>query len=259
MPNVSTGRVEFAQHLHRNRIVGIENRDRVRVQVFEDSPLGLAVIFQRAVPVEVVPADVRDAGRIERDAGQRLPGQIAARNLHDRVRRADGRHLGERAGQHGRRQRAIERRAVFEAVPVAERIERADRCAGFAEDRGQQPCDGRFAVRAGDADDFHLPRRIADQCLAQPAVGDAAVGHDTLRHVENRQRPLANHRDGAATDRGSRMIVAIVVVARDRDVHVARLNLSPIARAARGAKIGRAIAAQLIRQQFAERDSGGCK
>ena len=92
-------------------------------------------------------------------------------------------------------------RTVFAAVPVAERIERAGRGAGRAKDRRQQPGDGRLAVRAGDADDFHLLRWIADQRLAQSAVRDAAVGHDELRHVEHGQRPLADHGGGAALGR----------------------------------------------------------
>ena len=46
--------VQFAQHADRSRVVRVEDCDRIGMQVFENSPLGLAIVFDRAVPVEVV-------------------------------------------------------------------------------------------------------------------------------------------------------------------------------------------------------------
>ena len=55
------------------------------------------------------------------------------------------------------------------------------------------------------------------------------------------------------------VVVAIFLVARDRDEHVARLHLPPITGATGGAEFGVALAAQFAGEQFAEGNSGGCK
>src|SRR4051812_3333509 len=98
-------------------------------------------------------------------------------------------------------------------------------------------------MRAGDADHFQLPRRVADECLAQLAVGNPAVVDDALWYVENWQLPFTDYCGRAAADGFGRIIMTVTFVAIDRDVYVARLNLLPIAGAACYAQIAGAVAA----------------
>ena len=79
---------QVVQNFDRFRVIRIQNRDGVvGSRYFENPSLGLAIVFHRTVQVEVMLADVRNADTIERDAGECLLSQLAARKFHDRVRR----------------------------------------------------------------------------------------------------------------------------------------------------------------------------
>ena len=106
-PIVSAGPFEFGEHPHRGLAVGVEDRDAVGAEVIENAPLGLAVVVERAVPIEVVAADVRDADGVEFHAGERRLNQVAARDFDDRVRESVGGHLAEPAGEHRRRKLGV--------------------------------------------------------------------------------------------------------------------------------------------------------
>ena len=108
-------------------------------------------------------------------------------------------------------------------------------------------------MRAGNANHFQLPSRIADECLAKLAIHNAAIRNDTLRHIEHRQLTLADDRNRAAARSLRCVIVTVFVRAGDRDVHVARSNFSPIARATGRTNIGWTDSANAARQKLAER------
>jgi hypothetical protein len=107
-------------------------------------------------------------------------------------------------------------------------------------------------MRAGDADQFQVLRRISDHALAQPGVGGTAIVYDELRDVKYRQLAFTNDGDGAALDSLGGMIVAIIVGLGNRDKHVARPDMMPMACAAGGADMRRADDANVADQQIAK-------
>ena len=108
-------------------------------------------------------------------------------------------------------------------------------------------------MRAGDANHLQLPGRIADECLAKLAIHDAAIRNDALRHIEYRQLTFADDRDRAAARSFRCVVVTIFVRTGDRDINVARSNLSPITRATGRTNIRWSNAVNAARQKLAER------
>jgi hypothetical protein len=68
--------------------------------------------------------------------------------------------------------------------------------------------------------------------LADASIDDAAICHHADRNIEDWQRAFANDGDRASANRLFGKIVAVVIVAGNRDEHIAGPNLLPIARAA---------------------------
>jgi hypothetical protein len=129
-------------------------------------------------------------------------------------------HL-HRAGRVARVEHPLERRLEVDALgrraldrllnAADDRLDRAQQAGLHArplEDRAREERGRRLPVRAGDADDPQLRRRVAVEARRSRAHRGAHARHDQLGHAEL-QRTLADECGGAALDRIGSEVVAI--------------------------------------------------
>ena len=99
-------------------------------------------------------------------------------------------------------------------------------------------------------------RGIADERVAESAIGDAAVGDDELRHAENGERSFADDRGRTAAGGIGGEVVAVVVGSQQGHEDVAGANVAEIVGAAGDADVARADR-EIVGQDGAKGDAAG--
>src|SRR6516225_4255295 len=97
-------------------------------------------------------------------------------------------------------------------------------------------------------------RGIADQRLAEAAIGGAAIAHDKLRHVEYRQSSFADQGGGASPGGFRSEIVAVGFGLGQGDINVTWAHAAKIVSTAGRADIGRTNG-KVVVQQGAKRNA----
>ena len=194
----------------------------------EQLELGLEVLLERGVVVEVVVAEVREAGDVEHEPVDAVARECLGRNLD-----ADGAHVGlAHAGEQrvqlarlGRRQRAGDGDVADAAL--GGRREAGDD-AELAQDAVEQVHDAGLAVRAGDGEER---RRVLGRAV--DPRGDVAERRPSVGRHEHRQSGVSRELgagligeqgDGAGLAGGAGELRAVRVAAGDTHVEVARVH-----------------------------------
>ena len=191
------------------RVVGVEYRDAVRRQRFDEFGLRVGNRLDAPEPLHVGRTDVRD------DADFRLGDVAQQRDLAARPHA----HLQHRAAMPRRRLEQHQRKADL-AVEVALVLQHV--IADVQHSRGQF-LRRRLADAAGDGDDLQLAARPAAQA-GQILQCRQRVRHDVLRDI-GLDGPLDDRARRPALGRVRHVVVAIDVFTpqRDEDVAAARL------------------------------------
>ena len=97
-------------------------------------------------------------------------------------------HLAEASAGGRSPRRSCACRAALAADPVLDRAEQTGPAAGRGEDREEEEGRGRLPVRAGDAADLELARRLSEEGVGREGHGLARVADDELRDGEVERR-----------------------------------------------------------------------
>ncbi len=181
---------------------------RRRVRPDEEPPLGLEVLLQRAVQVEVILREVREDERVETNPTE-PPERRAVRGRFDRgapVPRVE--HLPKETLKLDRLGCGERRATLLAADDPAHGPDQSGPAIRGVEHRVQQEGRRRLAVRPRHADDVELLRRLPEEHVSGDSHGGAYVLDDELRNVDVEQ-PLDHESDGAPFDRLPREIVTV--------------------------------------------------
>ena len=182
----------------------------------EEAPLRFEVALHRAVEVEVVRRQVREDERGEADAVEAVERGGVRGGLHRAAFVAGVEHLAEGALEVDRLGRRADDRPPLAGHARLDRAEEARPAARRGEDRVDEVRGRRLTVRAGDADDVELVRRVAEEDVGRDGHGRAAVVDHELWHLRV-YGPLDDERRGAGRDRLRRELVPVDVRAADAE------------------------------------------
>lgn len=207
--------------------------------MIEELRLREHVVLERLVVVEVILREIREDSRVKLDARYAVLVERVRRDFHDDVVHALVAHHRQRVLQLD----DIRRRIVdWQHLILDHDLDRAnesDLIACLAQDGARDVARRRLAVRARDAHDAHLARRVVvevrhDRVERRLQLLDAQH-RDALRHLDI----LARRHDGACARRDSLRdeLVAVNVDARDADEERALLHLARIVLDARDDRI----------------------
>ena len=188
---------------------GVVGVDRARAAAVEELGLGLEVRLHRAVEVEVVLREVREADGGEADALEpphRDRDRGGLEHAGGITRVAHAREQPVQVGRLGRRQRE---RLAHAADARLDRAEQAAPPAGRVEHGREQEGRRRLAVRAGDADDRELLARAAAEHVRERAERRAHPLGAHLRQGDAGERTLDEQGAGAPRDGERRQVVPV--------------------------------------------------
>ena len=92
--------VELVKEAQADLVVGIDDGETFRRELIENPLLGLPIVALSPVEIQVIVADVRNAGDVELHAGGTRKRQGMARYFHHAVRAAIGQHSSQRRSRH---------------------------------------------------------------------------------------------------------------------------------------------------------------
>ena len=147
--------------------------------------------------------EAREAHAIEATQLRRMRGR-----LHRAAPVARVEHLAEGALEVDCLRRRAHHRPALAADAALDRSEEPGPAAGGREDRVEKERCRRLAVRAGDARDLELPRRLVEERVRGDGHRGSRVVDDELRDGEL-ERPLDDERDGAPSDGVGGEVVAV--------------------------------------------------
>ena len=189
---------------------------RRRVRPDEEPPLGLEVLLQRAVQVEMILGQVREDERVETNPTEPPEGR-AVRGRFDRgapVPRVE--HLPEETLELDRLGCGEGRATLLAADDPADGPDQSGPAIRGLEHRVQKEGRRRLAVRPRHADDLELLRRLPEEHIRGDSHRRADVLHDELRNVDLEQA-LDHESDRAPFDRLPREIVTVDPFSRDAE------------------------------------------
>jgi hypothetical protein len=181
----------------------VEAHDRaVGATRLEEHGLGVEVGLHGAVVVEVVLAEVGEAGDREPRAVDAVLDQRVRRHLdgHGCSGTGEGSQPGLELGRLGR------------GTGPRQGSDHPARATGGLEDGGDEVADGGFAVRAGHADDRDALRRVPVESRRDEAHRGAHRRHEELGHRQI-EPPLGQEGDRTGLHRGRREVVAVGLAA----------------------------------------------
>ena len=155
---------------------------------------------------------VREDERVEADAIEPVQHRGVRGGLERDAAIPGVEHLAEGALQVDRLGRRPHDRPRLPSDPALDGAEQARAAAGGRQDRVQQVCRRRLAVRAGDAGDLELARRLPEEDVRGGGHRGARRQHDELRNLWL-DRPLDDENGGAALDRLGGEVVSVRVLA----------------------------------------------
>ena len=198
-------------------------RHLVAPQSPKEAQLRLPVRLEGPVQLEVLVGQVGEDGDVIGDAGHTVQGQPVRGGFDDGGAVAGGDHGPQRALEIRRLRRRHVLRVGAPKLPDLE-LRGGQQAGGnprrLKHGRGQER-GGGLAVRAGDAHHSHLAAGVP----VPPGGGDgkgclAAIDHD-LRPGQCGDRPLHDSGRGSLGQRRSHVVVAVDVLARNRDEYEA--------------------------------------
>ena len=173
------------------RVPDVDDRRRpasIQVGLGEEPALGVVVVLERPVEVEVVLAQVREDEDREADPEQALQRGAVGGRLHGGASVARVEHLAQETLDVDRLGGRPDRGAPLAADPVLDGAEETGAPAGRGEDGEEEERRRRLPVRAGDADDLELARRVAEEGVGRESHRLAGILDDELRHRQRRAR-----------------------------------------------------------------------
>ncbi len=251
------GRV--GRHRRRGGVVGVDDGDGRRVQAVEQPLLGVVVLGERLVVVEVVLGQVGKDGDVEREPADAVEREPVARHLH-RGRRAAALDAGAQEALERRRLGRREgRRVALGPDPVLDRPDEPGRLA----ERGQQVVEQEdrrgLAVRAGHAEEgevvagpsVDVPRNLRQRGSRIRRRNESRAGEALTLPQGYRGRRRAGGQPalgdesgrGAARERVVDEVVAVAAVEgvrADRREQDARPRLAAVDGHVRDQRVGRA-------------------
>ena len=232
------------EHRRAGRIVDVDDGRLTLLaawlrHVVEELRLREHVVLERLMVVEVVLREVREDSRVELDARHAVLVERVRRDFHDDVVHALVAHHRERVLELDNIRRRIVDGQHLILNHDLDRANQADLVASLAQDGARDVTRRRLAVRARDAHDAHLARRIIvkvrhDRVERRLQFLDAQH-RDAFRHLD----VLARRHDGACARRDCLRdeLVAVDMDARDADEERALLHLARIMLNARDDRI----------------------
>ena len=178
--------------------VGVVDVDHThdRATRLEQQRLGPEVLLDRPVEVEVIAAEVREHGGVERRAVDAVHRQRVRRDLHHDGAVAVAQHRREAGLQLGRLRRRERAR---------QRADHARRVAGGTQDRCDERAGRGLAAGAGDADDPERRRRVAvDGRRDRPEGAPRVVDHELAHRADHVRRQRVVDEQRAMPRRGRR-------------------------------------------------------
>ena len=152
----------------------------------------------------------------KRTRSRRRSAEPCERRLDGRAAVAGVEHLAEQPLEVDRLGRRERRGRRSPPTSPLDRPEEAGLATRGIEDRVQQERGRRLPVRARDARDLELLRRLAEEDVGRDRHRLAHGRHDELRHVEL-ERSLDDERGGAALDRLPGEVVPVDPLAADAE------------------------------------------
>jgi hypothetical protein len=169
-PPVGVGGGAGGDHVHLGRpgeqaSVGVVDVDHPegRERLGEQATLGLEVVVQVGVEVEVVLGQVGEDGRPEAGAVDPAQGQAVAGHLHGRRLDAGVGHLGQQPLEVGGLGGGVHGRPADVAHPDLDSAQHPGGAAGRPEDRLQHEGGGGLAVGAGHPDQLQPLRGVVEE------------------------------------------------------------------------------------------------
>ncbi len=180
----------------------------VAQEPLEEHPLRREVGVHVAVVVEVVAGEVREDGDPELEAVDALEGERVRGHLEHGAPAPGVHHLPEEGLEVRRLGRRAHRLGDAVAHAVLDGADEAHRLPGGAEGRVHEVRRRRLAVRAGDADEVELARRVPEDRRGERGEGRPRVGHAHPRPLAGGRR-LGADGDGALLPRRLHELVAV--------------------------------------------------
>ena len=181
------------------RVPDVDDRRRpasIQVGLGEEPALGVVVLLERPVEVEVVLAQVREDEDGEADPEQALQRGAVGGGLHGGASVPGVEHLAQEALDVDRLGGRPHRGAPLAADPVLDGAEETRAPAGRGKDGEEEERGRRLPVRPRDPGDLELARRVAEEGVGREGHRLAGVRDDELRHrqVERRARRSVRRR-----------------------------------------------------------------
>ena len=193
------------------RVPDVDDRRRpasIQVGLGEEPALGVVVLLERPVEVEVILAQVREDEDGEADPEQALQRGAVGGGLHGGASVSGVEHLAQEALDVDRLGGRPHRGAPLAADPVLDGAEETRAPAGRGKDGEEEKRGRRLPVRSRDPGDLELARRVAEEGVGRKGHRLAGVRDDELRH---RQVELAlDDQCGGAVGDGLRCVVVPV-------------------------------------------------
>jgi hypothetical protein len=213
---------ESPQLVRETATMRVRNVDRgawavaVHVGLGEEPALRVEVLLHRAVKVEVVLAQVGEDQHPEADAEQALQGGAVGGGLERARAVARVQHLAEGALEIDRLAGRPGGRAALSADAVLDRAEEPGTTPCGREDGEEEKGGRRLPVRAGDAGDLELPRRVSEESIGSKSHGFSGVADEELgrRQLE---RPLDDERGRPVGDGVGGELVSVGLVTGHAD------------------------------------------
>ncbi len=214
------------------RVVGVDDPDPrpllglrwVRAgESLEQAQLGRPVRLVRAVELQVLVAQVREDRRVVGDAADPFGGETVGRRLEDGRPVPAGGHRPEQRleSERARGRHVIRCPLAARSDPGLDGPDQTGRDTGRLEGRRRQERRRRLAVGPGHPDDGQLVARVAIPPGRGRRECSRAPVDDELEAGDPRDRSLDDRRDGAGGRGGDEVVVAVGMVALQRDEHVA--------------------------------------
>ena len=181
-------------------IVSIDDQTRTRCVGgdLEELHLRLEILLHRAVVVEMVLREVREDGGGKRQAMSAMLIERVGGDLHGAGTAAIAAHLGEQALNLQRLRRGVRGRHLLAAEIIKNGAKQSAAHLAEVHQMMREEGGGRFAIRAGDADERHVFRRMAVQGRGGIGERNARVTHMNPRRGAAIWRSLFRD-DGSAT------------------------------------------------------------